>query len=75
MNTFSWYEWPEPLKYRHLAALEDIYQSKKEFVKSLDPFASFGSCFFTFLKACICFADRYIHCSAIPVPKAMAESS
>ncbi|KAL6502627.1 4-alpha-glucanotransferase dpe1, chloroplastic/amyloplastic [Orobanche hederae] len=32
MNTFSWYEWPEPLKNRHLAALEEIYQSKKEFI-------------------------------------------
>ncbi|XP_042017244.1 4-alpha-glucanotransferase, chloroplastic/amyloplastic-like [Salvia splendens] len=32
MNTSSWYEWPEPLKHRHVAALEEIYQSKKEFI-------------------------------------------
>ncbi|KAK1555336.1 hypothetical protein Q3G72_025032 [Acer saccharum] len=32
LNTFSWYFWPEPLKNRHLAALEDIYQSKKDFI-------------------------------------------
>ncbi|CAH9139427.1 unnamed protein product [Cuscuta epithymum] len=31
-NTLSWYNWPEPLKNRHLAALEDIYQSKKDFI-------------------------------------------
>lgn len=35
VNTFSWYEWPESLKNRHLAALEEIYQSKKEYVRSL----------------------------------------
>ncbi|CAB4313954.1 unnamed protein product [Prunus armeniaca] len=32
LNAFSWYEWPEPLKNRHLAALEDIYQSKQHFI-------------------------------------------
>uniref|UniRef100_A0A5B7BGV6 4-alpha-glucanotransferase n=1 Tax=Davidia involucrata TaxID=16924 RepID=A0A5B7BGV6_DAVIN len=32
LNTFSWYDWPEPLKNRHLAALEEIYQSKKDFI-------------------------------------------
>ncbi|KAK3211857.1 hypothetical protein Dsin_016563 [Dipteronia sinensis] len=32
LNTFSWYFWPEALKNRHLAALEDIYQSKKDFI-------------------------------------------
>ncbi|XP_044470273.1 4-alpha-glucanotransferase, chloroplastic/amyloplastic isoform X2 [Mangifera indica] len=32
LNTFSWYFWPEPLKNRHLAALEEIYQSKKDFI-------------------------------------------
>ncbi|KAL2246550.1 4-alpha-glucanotransferase, chloroplastic/amyloplastic isoform X2 [Sesamum indicum] len=32
LNTFSWYDWPDPLKNRHLAALEEIYQSKKEFI-------------------------------------------
>ncbi|KAG6401194.1 hypothetical protein SASPL_138042 [Salvia splendens] len=49
MNTSSWYEWPEPLKHRHVAALEEIYQSKKEFVRSLDPLALLA-CFFAFLK-------------------------
>ncbi|XP_057807027.1 4-alpha-glucanotransferase, chloroplastic/amyloplastic-like [Salvia miltiorrhiza] len=32
MDTSSWYEWPEPLKHCHVAALEEIYQSKKEFI-------------------------------------------
>ncbi|KAJ0039974.1 hypothetical protein Pint_26912 [Pistacia integerrima] len=32
LNTFNWYFWPEPLKNRHLAALEEIYQSKKDFI-------------------------------------------
>uniref|UniRef100_A0A2N9EXN8 4-alpha-glucanotransferase n=1 Tax=Fagus sylvatica TaxID=28930 RepID=A0A2N9EXN8_FAGSY len=32
LNTFSWYDWPEPIKNRHLAALEEIYQSKKDFI-------------------------------------------
>ncbi|XP_048128364.1 4-alpha-glucanotransferase, chloroplastic/amyloplastic isoform X2 [Rhodamnia argentea] len=32
LDTFSWYEWPEPLKNRHLAALEETYQSKKDFI-------------------------------------------
>ncbi|XP_058096621.1 4-alpha-glucanotransferase, chloroplastic/amyloplastic isoform X2 [Magnolia sinica] len=32
LNTLTWYEWPEPLKNRHLAALEDIYQSQKDFI-------------------------------------------
>ncbi|XP_074264365.1 4-alpha-glucanotransferase, chloroplastic/amyloplastic-like [Silene latifolia] len=31
-NTFSWYDWPEPLKNRHLSALEKIYQTKKDFI-------------------------------------------
>ncbi|KAF4355126.1 hypothetical protein F8388_026051 [Cannabis sativa] len=31
-NTFSWYLWPEPLKNRHLTALEDIYQNEKNFI-------------------------------------------
>ncbi|KAK3001821.1 hypothetical protein RJ639_021805 [Escallonia herrerae] len=30
-NVLSWYEWPEPLKNRHLAALEEIYQNEKDF--------------------------------------------
>lgn len=32
LNTFSWYEWPEPLRNRHLAALEEIYQTRKDFI-------------------------------------------
>ncbi|KAJ8765711.1 hypothetical protein K2173_014833 [Erythroxylum novogranatense] len=32
-NTLNWYDWPEPLKNRHLAALEEIYQSKKDFIE------------------------------------------
>ncbi|XP_071914169.1 4-alpha-glucanotransferase, chloroplastic/amyloplastic [Coffea arabica] len=32
LNTFSWYDWPEPLKNRHLAALEEIYQTRKDFI-------------------------------------------
>ena len=34
IGAFSWYEWPEPLKNRHLGALEDIYQKQKDFVSS-----------------------------------------
>lgn len=33
-NTFSWYDWPEPLKNRHLSALVKIYQSEKHFIDS-----------------------------------------
>ncbi|CAN4125576.1 unnamed protein product [Withania somnifera] len=32
LNTISWYDWPEPLKNRHLAALEEVYQNEKEFI-------------------------------------------
>ncbi|KAG5529313.1 hypothetical protein RHGRI_029873 [Rhododendron griersonianum] len=32
LDRFSWYNWPEPLKNRHLAALEEIYQSQKDFI-------------------------------------------
>jgi 4-alpha-glucanotransferase len=32
IGAFSWYEWPEPLKNRHLGALEDIYRKQKDFV-------------------------------------------
>ena len=32
IGAFSWYEWPEPLKNRHLGALEDIYKKQKDFV-------------------------------------------
>ncbi|KAK7282404.1 hypothetical protein RIF29_11137 [Crotalaria pallida] len=32
LNTISWYNWPEPLRNRHLVALEDIYQQKKDFI-------------------------------------------
>ncbi|KAL8240303.1 hypothetical protein R6Q59_013658 [Mikania micrantha] len=31
-DTYNWYDWPEPLKNRHLAALQDIYQTKREFI-------------------------------------------
>ncbi|GMH24523.1 hypothetical protein Nepgr_026366 [Nepenthes gracilis] len=31
-DTFSWYDWPEALKNCHLSALEQIYQSKKDFI-------------------------------------------
>ncbi|KDP35240.1 hypothetical protein JCGZ_09399 [Jatropha curcas] len=33
LNTLNWYDWPEPLKNRHLAALEEIYQSKRDFIE------------------------------------------
>lgn len=33
LNTISWYDWPETLKNRHLSALEEIYQSKRDFVR------------------------------------------
>ncbi|XP_010484285.1 PREDICTED: 4-alpha-glucanotransferase DPE1, chloroplastic/amyloplastic-like isoform X2 [Camelina sativa] len=32
LNAYSWFEWPEPLKNRHLSALEAIYESQKEFI-------------------------------------------
>ncbi|XP_021736637.1 4-alpha-glucanotransferase, chloroplastic/amyloplastic-like [Chenopodium quinoa] len=32
-NTFSWYDWPEPLKNRHLSALVKIYESEKHFIE------------------------------------------
>ncbi|XVF15076.1 hypothetical protein REPUB_Repub09cG0118100 [Reevesia pubescens] len=32
LKAFSWYDWPEPLKNRHLAALENIYEEKKDFI-------------------------------------------
>ncbi|KAF3500413.1 hypothetical protein F2Q69_00040183 [Brassica cretica] len=32
LNSYSWFEWPEPLKSRHLSAMEAIYQSQKEFI-------------------------------------------
>lgn len=32
LNTFTWYDWPEPLKNRHLAALEEVYQSQRNFI-------------------------------------------
>ncbi|XP_062189791.1 4-alpha-glucanotransferase DPE1, chloroplastic/amyloplastic [Phragmites australis] len=33
IDALSWYEWPEPLKNRHLGALEDIYQKQKDFIE------------------------------------------
>ncbi|XP_010261114.1 PREDICTED: 4-alpha-glucanotransferase, chloroplastic/amyloplastic-like isoform X2 [Nelumbo nucifera] len=32
LNTFTWNEWPAPLKNRHLVALEEINQSQKDFI-------------------------------------------
>lgn len=32
LNTYNWYEWPEPLKNRHLVALENVYRDKKDFI-------------------------------------------
>ncbi|XP_072974130.1 4-alpha-glucanotransferase DPE1, chloroplastic/amyloplastic [Typha angustifolia] len=32
-DTISWIEWPEPLKNRHLGALEVIYRNHKEFIE------------------------------------------
>ncbi|KAL4577995.1 hypothetical protein LXL04_014110 [Taraxacum kok-saghyz] len=31
-SSYNWYDWHEPLKTRHLSALEDIYHSKKDFI-------------------------------------------
>ncbi|KAK4256735.1 hypothetical protein QN277_006422 [Acacia crassicarpa] len=33
LSTLSWYDWPEPLRNRHLVALEEIYQLKKDFIE------------------------------------------
>lgn len=33
INAFSWNEWPEPLKNRHLGALENIYHKYKDFIE------------------------------------------
>ncbi|KAL3527848.1 hypothetical protein ACH5RR_012504 [Cinchona calisaya] len=32
LSTFSWYDWPEPLKNRHLVALEELYQTRKDYI-------------------------------------------
>ncbi|CAA7395072.1 unnamed protein product [Spirodela intermedia] len=32
LDKFSWNEWPEPLKNRHLAALEEVHQNHKDFI-------------------------------------------
>ncbi|KAF9609886.1 hypothetical protein IFM89_018971 [Coptis chinensis] len=32
LNTLSWNEWPEPLRNRHLAALEEIYITQTDFI-------------------------------------------
>ncbi|PIA47926.1 hypothetical protein AQUCO_01400493v1 [Aquilegia coerulea] len=32
LDAFSWNEWPEPLRNRHLAALEEVYHSQKDFI-------------------------------------------
>ncbi|OVA17051.1 Glycoside hydrolase [Macleaya cordata] len=34
LNTFTWNEWPEPLKSRHLVALEEIYQTQSDFINT-----------------------------------------
>ncbi|CAM8900957.1 unnamed protein product [Rhodiola kirilowii] len=31
-SSLSWYDWPDPLKYRHLSALEEVYQTKSKFI-------------------------------------------
>ncbi|WOK97610.1 4-alpha-glucanotransferase DPE1, chloroplastic/amyloplastic [Canna indica] len=33
VDEFSWNEWPEPLKNRHLGALENVYQKHKDFIE------------------------------------------
>lgn len=35
VDTFTWNEWPEPLKNRHLGALEEAYRTHKDYVRSL----------------------------------------
>lgn len=35
VNAFSWNEWPDPLKNRHLGALEDVYRKHEDFVSTL----------------------------------------
>ncbi|KAL8143217.1 hypothetical protein V2J09_016249, partial [Rumex salicifolius] len=32
IDSFSWYQWPSPLKDRHLVALAQIYESRREYV-------------------------------------------
>ncbi|KAM3289976.1 4-alpha-glucanotransferase, chloroplastic/amyloplastic [Capsicum chacoense] len=32
LKTISWCDWPEPLKNRHLVALEEVYQNEKDFI-------------------------------------------
>ncbi|KAK9165683.1 hypothetical protein Scep_000874 [Stephania cephalantha] len=32
LNAFNWIDWPDPLRNRHLAALEEVYQSQKDFI-------------------------------------------
>ncbi|XP_024006681.1 4-alpha-glucanotransferase DPE1, chloroplastic/amyloplastic isoform X2 [Eutrema salsugineum] len=39
LNAYSWFEWPEPLKNRHLSAMEAIYQSQKEFWQKVREYA------------------------------------
>lgn len=34
INALSWNEWPEPLKKRHLGALEKVYHEHKDFIDS-----------------------------------------
>ncbi|XP_020580873.1 4-alpha-glucanotransferase DPE1, chloroplastic/amyloplastic [Phalaenopsis equestris] len=32
VNAFSWYDWPDSLKNRHLGSLEEFHQSNKDFI-------------------------------------------
>ncbi|XP_026391450.1 4-alpha-glucanotransferase, chloroplastic/amyloplastic-like [Papaver somniferum] len=34
LNTFTWNEWPEPLKNRHIVALEGIYETERDFINN-----------------------------------------
>lgn len=83
LNKFAWNDWPEPLKNRHLVALEEVYQNHKDFVcavgvtwisaekKSLVFDISHGfRIFFMF-----CDADRYIRCSAVLISETVAKNS
>ncbi|KAL8160740.1 hypothetical protein V2J09_002277 [Rumex salicifolius] len=34
IDSFSWYQWPSPLKDRHLVALVQIYESRREYINT-----------------------------------------
>lgn len=85
LNTLNWHEWPDPLKNRHLSALEHIYQAHEDFVSAAYSLIS-HSCelcivywicdilgyfeFFFFLHA-----DQYIFGSTVSVSETMAKSA